>query len=556
MPGLKSLAQELPKYGRYNDDMVAHISSDEARLLKSLGGAGTINPATGLPEFFSLGDLNPVKAVSNLGNSLGISQAATKVFQPLEKAVVQPVSRGLASFDKAVGNAIPGGWGTVAQIAGSFAGLPTPIMVGMGALTGSGVMRPGRSFNLQGAIMGGAMAYGASKLGEYARGAADGATKSATEAVADVVKEGTPELLNSVPPVPPPTPTVDPGYFDVPATSISAPPTPAPMPNLDPGYLDVPPPPPVSEGPLQLAGPGTAGYKPAGVMDYLKSGEIGGAVRQIGSNIYDSGANAVRSVGDFADKATTLDTYKGAINRGLTNTSQTASGIGNLLRGGESVSKVNPMLATGAIAYGGMGLMALDEQQKYLDQAKDANAISQAEYDQAVADIERQRAYAESVVNKYPFNPNPNRDVSIGETYYPRTESGETLYSNQPTAIYAMGGQVDDNYQIDQNMNVGSGNLNKGLFGLGYAAGGTPRFLSGGGDGMSDSIPATIEGKQQARLADGEFVIPADVVSHLGNGSSKAGAKQLYAMMDKVRTARTGRKSQGKQINPSKYMPA
>jgi hypothetical protein len=90
----------------------------------------------------------------------------------------------------------------------------------------------------------------------------------------------------------------------------------------------------------------------------------------------------------------------------------------------------------------------------------------------------------------------------------------------------------------------------------GYAMGGEPRFLSGGGDGMSDSIKANINGTQEARLADGEFVIPADVVSHLGNGSSKAGAKQLYSMMDRIRSARTGRKSQGKQINPRKYMTA
>jgi len=88
---------------------------------------------------------------------------------------------------------------------------------------------------------------------------------------------------------------------------------------------------------------------------------------------------------------------------------------------------------------------------------------------------------------------------------------------------------------------------------LGYADGG---YLDGKGDGMSDSIPATIEGKQAARLADGEFVIPADVVSHLGNGSSKAGSKRLYAMLDKVRHARTGNKKQGKEINPAKYMPA
>jgi hypothetical protein len=87
-----------------------------------------------------------------------------------------------------------------------------------------------------------------------------------------------------------------------------------------------------------------------------------------------------------------------------------------------------------------------------------------------------------------------------------------------------------------------------------YSDGG--RMLKGPGDGMSDNIPATIAGKRPARLADGEFVIPADVVSHLGNGSSDAGAKQLYAMMDKVRKARTGRKAQGRKINPRQYMAA
>jgi hypothetical protein len=83
-----------------------------------------------------------------------------------------------------------------------------------------------------------------------------------------------------------------------------------------------------------------------------------------------------------------------------------------------------------------------------------------------------------------------------------------------------------------------------------------PRFLSGGGDGMSDSIKARIGGVQEARLADGEFVVPADVVSHLGNGSSKAGAKKLYAMMDKIRKARTGRTRQAPEVNARKYMPA
>jgi hypothetical protein len=92
-----------------------------------------------------------------------------------------------------------------------------------------------------------------------------------------------------------------------------------------------------------------------------------------------------------------------------------------------------------------------------------------------------------------------------------------------------------------------------------YAGGGLAgmakgRYLGGATDGMADKIPARIGGKQEARLSHGEFVIPADVVSHLGNGNSEAGAKRLYAMMDKVRTARTGTKKQGKQINPDKFL--
>jgi hypothetical protein len=91
--------------------------------------------------------------------------------------------------------------------------------------------------------------------------------------------------------------------------------------------------------------------------------------------------------------------------------------------------------------------------------------------------------------------------------------------------------------------------------GLGsYSDGG--RMLKGPGDGMSDDIPAVIGKKQPARLADGEFVVPADVVSHLGNGSTDAGAKKLYGMMDKVRTARTGKKKQAPAVKVDKYMPA
>jgi len=81
------------------------------------------------------------------------------------------------------------------------------------------------------------------------------------------------------------------------------------------------------------------------------------------------------------------------------------------------------------------------------------------------------------------------------------------------------------------------------------------KYLRGQTDGMADKIPAQIGADQPAKLSHGEFVIPADVVSHLGNGNSDAGANVLYAMMAKVRKARTGTDKQGKQINPEKFTP-
>jgi hypothetical protein len=111
---------------------------------------------------------------------------------------------------------------------------------------------------------------------------------------------------------------------------------------------------------------------------------------------------------------------------------------------------------------------------------------------------------------------------------------------------------------------------NGGLMPRGYAMGGGlgslgsysdgGRLLKGPGDGVSDSIPATIGRKRQpARLADGEFVIPARIVSELGNGSTEAGAKKLYAMMDRVQRARgktTGKNKVAANSRADKYLPA
>jgi hypothetical protein len=132
----------------------------------------------------------------------------------------------------------------------------------------------------------------------------------------------------------------------------------------------------------------------------------------------------------------------------------------------------------------------------------------------------------------------------------PMKAAGGGLMSIQPT----IGNQYNADPTSSVQMFAYGGMAHGGISSLGsYSDGG--RMLKGPGDGMSDDIPASIAGSQPARLANEEFVIPADVVSHLGNGSSEAGAKVLYAMMERVRKARTGNPKQGKQIHAAKFMP-
>lgn len=115
---------------------------------------------------------------------------------------------------------------------------------------------------------------------------------------------------------------------------------------------------------------------------------------------------------------------------------------------------------------------------------------------------------------------------------------------------------AEPQYDVPDPSTTGGGMATGGIAELARGgSAGAPRYLRGQTDGMADKIPSDIDGVQPAKLSHGEFVIPADVVSHLGNGNSDAGAKVLYKMMDRVRQARTGTKQQGKQINPEKFTP-
>lgn len=145
---------------------------------------------------------------------------------------------------------------------------------------------------------------------------------------------------------------------------------------------------------------------------------------------------------------------------------------------------------------------------------------------------------------------------------YIATEGNDPTYTEQDLIVRLLQDGLTTPEEVAAYYNVESDFVKENFKKLGgtreLAQGGSLNnyYLGGPTDGMADLIPASIDGTQPAALSDGEFVIPADVVSHLGNGNSDAGANQLMSMMDRVRNARTGTTKQGTEIDPMKMMPA
>ena len=621
MAGLKSLAQELQSKGRYGDTILAHINPQEAGILKALGGSGTINPDTGLPEYGWGG------VFKSIGNIVAAPFRAVNEVVKAIPVIGPAIDRGLVGLDKAVGNTIPGGWNTLAQTALAFTPLGLPAKVGLAALGGSGAFGPNGKFNLQRALMSGAMAYGMNQLtaGLQNAGTTSTALSSADVVPMDALSDVTGSAVGSGG-VNAATGEIGSGLagnqFNLPVGDIGA----------------LPPPPPPSIG------------------SEIMSGNIGNVVdRGVASVQNTLGSMSMPSMPSMSDLGTT-GTNLSAAGEGFKNL--TGFGPEGFSGIGEAATKFAAPVTTkgmAALGIGAMGLSALDEQQKMLDEQYASGNIAQAEYDAGTARINESRARSEQAMRDNPYKFYAGGDVEfsegdqvmgyaaggqikgyaaggplgaigaqqtaqtqssfaqspyessrpydMGDTFgkatqsFPSTQQAIGLSGNdlmgmfKPPAQQAIGLSGNDlmgmfkppaqqSYpSASQNPNTGVGSFagSDSFYGGGGGGGGSggafplegqygivkmaaggmpPRFLSGGGDGMSDSIKANINGTQPARLADGEFVIPADVVSHLGNGSSKAGAKQLYSMMDRVRQARVGTKKQGKQINSRKLMAA
>lgn len=151
----------------------------------------------------------------------------------------------------------------------------------------------------------------------------------------------------------------------------------------------------------------------------------------------------------------------------------------------------------------------------------------------------------EAVRERVPMQPDPNRRPgSAGRRYFSDVQYAERP-ARQPMSVEQARQKAQTQAQGLAGMATGGAiGMNEGY------------YLGGITDGMADKIPARINGEQEARLSDGEFIIPADVVSHLGNGNSDAGANQLHQMMTRVRKERTGNPKQGKEIKPQNMLPA
>ena len=442
--GLENAAEMLRQQGRKGDTILAHINPEEAGILQLLGGAGTINPYTGLPEFFVK------KVVKGVGKVL--------------KSTADNLGRAANSIAETLG--------PVGQIAAAYFGGP------IGAAVYAGFAAPGQKFDAKRAATAAALTYGAGQISQGMGGEATGGVGNAagTGGPYDISDAGS---------------LGDLGYS---ASSGSIP--------TDTGaaiYGTSTPPSltPPSPSVVDAVGPSGGGLSSA-EMEALRSGPSYGSGN---APILQSATPEL--TGNVA--ASTPPTI--------------ASGVGSLAGeiGSTALKAITPTSAldalkiasTGATAYG-----SIKSLQELEDQKKEAERILREQERAKAEDV----AWAQGVLRDYPIN-------------YRRLTA--------------------EDVRAQQGMAGG------GLAGLNaFKSGGEPRFLKGGGDGMSDDIPATIGGRQKAALSDGEFVIPADVVSHLGNGSSRAGAKKLYSMMDNIRKARTGKKRQAPEVRADRYMPA
>ena len=519
---ISQTAQGLASLGRNGDSMLVHMSPEEVGGLQQIGNSLGIkmstNPQTGMPEAFSFGDF----FTSFLPTIVGA----------------------------AVGG--PGGAGIMSQM--------TPILAGAG--TGALLAAAKGDDPLMGGITGGFGGYGGSQLGQSISGAFGKGTTAGS--MDDLISAGTKNLNPAVGQsgIVGPTGQLGPDMGFGVAGKQGADLTTQALPNFaaGPNFTTTAPLSPTAQAAQNLGDLGSGvknltGFGDMSIGDaYGKFTQAGGTAGQLAmpvggavlaglepsdlgygtGNLYEDpekgkyrGPQGQLNLSDKYSSGLRLVAEGGYIDGYATGGSIQSGGIRDLYGTPDNQPTISPGLS--GFGLGRLNNLAGEQamtQAQTLGYAEGGDVGGDVAAEMALSEINPALVRGDMVDDKAGLPYAYDRILTRGALDFPRIRP------------------------IDYNPYTYAGALRKQE---GMAKGG---YLNGDGDGMSDSIPATIEGKQPARLADGEFVVPADVVSHLGNGSSKAGSKRLYAMLDKVRHARTGNKKQGKEINPAKYMPA
>jgi hypothetical protein len=526
--GLQNTAYYLKGKGRGKDTELVHMSPKEIKGLQAMakahGGSLTINPNTGLPEAGFLEDILPIVAAA------GLTYLTAGAAAPTLTAALG-------------GSAMAGG-----IAAGALSG--AAISGGMAAVQGKDVGQAALMGGLGGGISGGLGAYDAANVFNAPNLLADASQQVATNAGTEAGKEISKQALGAASTATPQSFAYSPSGEMIPAGTGAAP--------VGVGATSIPPTVPPTVPGAPIPGSTIPGLNTGDVEAQL-GGFYGGAAP---ANPY---ANASDAQIQAAIKTPTPSYY---------------SGLGS---GAMDTAKKVGIQALPGIT-GAMGSETYDEQgipqDPYNSRLKRIspdfrayepprpNPYYRAQYaadggvmnsvdDESGVDMASggMVAFANEGAVKL-----PKGDPGIYRDADPTTR-GQDAFTAALTRLNSL--QKRANIKglpalkaaappLSDIQEAAKGGIMSGLGG--YSDGG--RMLKGPGDGMSDDIPGVIGNKQPARLADGEFVVPADVVSHLGNGSTDAGAKKLYAMMDKIRKARTGKKKQAPAVKADRYMPA
>ena len=508
---LHAAAQHLSSRGRGPDNTLVHMSRGEVKSLNDLamahGGQLTINPDTGLPEAGFLSKLLPMIA--------GAALAATGVGAPM-----------------------------------------AALLVGGGATAMTGSLKKG--------LMAGLGAYGGAGLGSSLMGAGAGATEAAASAI--------PEAAGSAASANPLA-----GLDMSGATTAGISPTAAAAPTATTGA-----------GPLaglDVSGATTAGVNPTTIAQTAPS---------VGSTV--SGPAGFPGTATAQPNLATTNMeghmYGGKpytpFEEGFQGTAPKPTFSDNMASMGRGATGENVMDWAQKNPYSAYGMAAsvlvpddketpgykgdADMGQRYSYSADPTNPLptpdsggrEQTYFTPRYTKISNEEAKSiYGFAGGGPVEQMSNANAIGTNTGYPMADITKGAYATpyqQPISRNVLTGVTDTgvNPMTGEMSNFASGGLSSAASHLGdYSDGG--RLLKGPGDGVSDSIPAMIGKKQPARLADGEFVVPARIVSELGNGSTEAGARQLYAMLDRVQAARKksiGKGKVAKNSRADKLLPA